>query len=118
MTTDPPEPPPPGVDPTMGADATSVLSSLRDSMNEAREAVMVARRPPAGPTQLKDARGDYLATMLAYEQALNLYRLPVPRRLHDDIRLMRRLVSGAGPAVTARYRPSGTTWRGGRHGQN
>lgn len=117
MTTEPPGLPPEVGHQAMGPAASSVLTALRDSVTQAREAVMAARRPPAGPTELKVARGDYLAAMLAYQQALSAHRLPIPRRLHDEVRLMRRLVSGADPAVTVRGRPSGAAWGRGLRGR-
>ena len=68
-----------------------MLTDLREVMNRAHAAVMVARRPPSVPAQLSAARDDYLAAMSAYERALTACGLPVPRRLRDEARLLRRL---------------------------
>jgi hypothetical protein len=66
-------------------------------MAAAHEAVMTARRPPAGQLELKAARRDYLGAIVDYERALNALRLPVPPRLRDEMRLLSRLVSASGP---------------------
>lgn len=79
----------------MVGDGSQVLAELRRGMDLAREGVMAARRPPAGPSDLVEARADYLVAMLAYQEALSVYRLPIPPRLRDEVRLMRGLVSGA-----------------------
>lgn len=68
-----------------------LLTDLREVMILARAAVMVARRPPCVQVQLSAARGDYLTAMLAYERALAAVGLPIPRRLRDEARLLRRL---------------------------
>ncbi|MFC7598338.1 hypothetical protein ACFQU3_23720 [Terrabacter sp. GCM10028922] len=81
----------PAACPAATPDLAEVLSGLGEAMTLARRVFMAARRPPAGPMQLKNARDDYLATMLAYEQALTVMRLPVPPRLRDEVRLLRRL---------------------------
>jgi hypothetical protein len=76
-------------------DGPQVLTDLREVMNLARDAVMVARRPPSLPTRLSAARGDYLAAIMEYERALTAFRLPVPPRLRDEARLLRRLSVGS-----------------------
>lgn len=75
-------------------DVSYLLSALRESMVEAREAVMAARRPPAGPTQLKDARAEYLVAVLAFHRALSVLCLPIPHGLRDEVRLLRGLFPG------------------------
>jgi hypothetical protein len=69
-----------------------MLVPLRQSMAVALEAVMVARRHPSVAVQLQAAREEYLATIVAFEQALTVLGLPVPPRLRDEGRLMRRLL--------------------------
>jgi hypothetical protein len=91
VATDSPAPLDPVARPVAAMDGPQVLTDLREVMNRARAAVMVARRPPVVPLQLSAARGDYLTAMLAYEQALTAFRLPVPHRLRDEARLLRRL---------------------------
>ena len=85
----------PGASRAMSRDSPQVLADLRDAMNLAQVAVMQARRPPATAVQLTAARGDYLAAMLVYQRALIYFRLPVPPRLRDEARLLRRLVAPA-----------------------
>jgi hypothetical protein len=96
MGTDDPDWHPPAACPAGGPDLAEVLGELGDAMKLARKAFMVARRPPAGPIQLSTARDDYLAAMLAYEHALTVMRLPVPPRLRDEVRLLRRLTPRPG----------------------
>lgn len=78
---------------------------------------MAARRPPAGPSDLVEARADYLVAMLAYQEALSVYRLPIPPRLRDEVRLMRGLVSGARrlPVITGGS-PQRAVWERSNHG--
>ncbi|WP_353352871.1 hypothetical protein [Intrasporangium sp. DVR] len=91
---------------SMGRDASHLLEALRHSMEEAREAVMEARRVPAAHTQLERARSDYLLAMLAYQRALTVYRLPTPPRLRDELRLLRSLTTSADPATLLARRPA------------
>jgi hypothetical protein len=86
--------PEPVARPEASLDGPQVLTDLREVMELARAAVMVARRPPSLPTRLSAARGDYLAAMMEYERALTAFRLPVPPRLRDEARLLRRLAVG------------------------
>lgn len=69
------------------------LTAFRDTMNLTREAVQVARRPPADSAQLRTARVAHLVAMSQYEQALTNSRLPIPQRLHQQVRLLRRLLA-------------------------
>jgi hypothetical protein len=117
MTTDPSDASSAVVGRALGPDGSLVLDALRQGMDQAREAVMAARRPPAGPTQLKDARETYLLAMLAYLRALSIYRLPVPPRLRDEVRLLRSLTAGADPTtVNASRKLPGAAWERSRHG--
>ncbi|MDC5697781.1 hypothetical protein OO014_10955 [Intrasporangium calvum] len=75
----------------MGPDAANLLGSLRQSMDRAHTALMAARRATSGRTDLERARSDYLRAMVAYQQALAVFRLPVPPRLRDELRLLRRV---------------------------
>jgi len=92
---DPPYADLPVVPQAMGRNSPQVLTDLREAMNLAQVTVMAARRPPAAPIKLKAARIDYLAAMVAYERALTICRLPVPPRLRDEVRLLRRLTTMA-----------------------
>jgi hypothetical protein len=53
-----------------------------------------ARGPDAGgATALALARRNHVTALTAYESALRAMRLPVPRRLRDDLRLLSGVVS-------------------------
>ena len=68
------------------------LTALRDAMNLAHETVLVARRAPADQVAMRRARVAELLAMSQYEQALTRCRLPIPSRLRQDARLLRRLL--------------------------
>ncbi|WP_270887485.1 hypothetical protein [Pedococcus sp. 5OH_020] len=93
VAADTPRPSSAAVTPALSRDSRQVLADLRQAMNVAQVLVMTARRPPVVAVQLSAARGDYLATVLAYERALTTFRLPVPPRLRDEARLLRGLTS-------------------------
>ncbi len=81
---------------TDGGDASSNrhgLIALRDTMNSAQRTALVARLPPADPAQLRVARVAQLRAMTQYEQALTGCRLPIPQRLRQEARLLRRLLT-------------------------
>lgn len=94
-----PHAPFPVMGPTMGVDGPDVLRDLSAAMKVALDAVRVARRAPATQLELMAARREYLATIVAYQQALTLFRLPIPHKLRDEARLLRRLVPDAAPAA-------------------
>jgi hypothetical protein len=55
--------------------------------------VLLARLPPSDPGQLRIARVAQLLAMTQYEQALTGCRLPIPSRLLQETRLLRRLLA-------------------------
>jgi len=69
-----------------------LLAELHVAMSSAQAEVAARRRQPSDPTLLAVARGHHVTAMVAYEEALRSLHLPVPPRLRDDLRLMRRLV--------------------------
>jgi hypothetical protein len=69
------------------------LTALRDTMNSARRDALGARIPPANAGQLRVARVAQPLAMSRYEQALTGCRLPVPPRLLQEARLLRRLLT-------------------------
>lgn len=72
----------------------ALLADLREAMATAQVEVANQRRPPSDANLLAIARSHHVAAMIAYEEALNALHLPVPPRLRDDLRLLRRLVRG------------------------
>ena len=68
------------------------LVPLRDAASTAREAVLVARALPNTSPALLAARRAHLGALVDYVQALTDHGLPVPARLRDDLRLLRRVV--------------------------
>jgi len=68
------------------------LPALRDMMNSAQRTVLVARLAPADAVQLRTARVAQLLAMTKYEQALTGCHLPIPPRLRQETRLLRRLL--------------------------
>ena len=69
------------------------LPALRDTMNSAQRAALLARLTPSDAGQLRIARLAQLRAMTQYEQALTGCRLPIPRRLLQEARLLRRLLA-------------------------
>ena len=69
-----------------------LLAELHAAMTVAQAEVAAHRRPPSDATLLAIARGHHMMAMAAYEEALTSLHLPVPPRLRDDLRLLRRLV--------------------------
>ena len=70
------------------------LVTLRDATSSAHAAVLVARGLPGTSPALLAARRAYLEALGDYVQALGDHGLPVPARLRDDLRLLRRVVPG------------------------
>jgi hypothetical protein len=68
------------------------LPALRDTMNSAQRTVLLARLPPSDAGELRCARVAQLLAMTQYEKALTGCRLPVPPRLLQEVRLLRRLL--------------------------
>ena len=69
-----------------------LLAELCEAMTAAQVEVANQRRQPSDANLLAMARNHHVATMIAYEEALNALHLPVPPRLRDDLRLLRRVV--------------------------
>jgi hypothetical protein len=84
----------------------SILIGLAGDIRVAREEVEARRRAPVDPPRLLWARQTLLSAMELYARELTARRLPVPRRLHDDLRLQRHI----------RRQPPASGWdrRGGR----
>ena len=70
-----------------------LLANLRDALVEAEHEVAMQRRAPCDAHLLALARRHHYSALDAYEQALTALKLPVPPRLRDELRLLRRLVS-------------------------
>lgn len=68
------------------------LAELRDCMNSAHRSVMLARRTPVDPAQLRTARVALLLAMTHFELALTNCRLPMPPRLRQESQVLRRLL--------------------------
>ncbi len=62
-------------------------------MNAAHRSVMLARRAPVDPAQLRSARVALLLAMTHFELALTNCRLPMPPRLRQECQLLRRLLA-------------------------
>jgi hypothetical protein len=68
------------------------LARLRADVAAARSAVQVDRRGPQRlPGHTRAAEAVLLDCLEAYARALAVRRLPLPRRLRDELRLRRRL---------------------------
>lgn len=78
MPADPPDAPPP---------ERRSLALLAEEMRVAREAVRDLRRAPNMHDRLLAARQSLLGAMESYAAELTARGLPVPRKLHDDLRL-------------------------------
>jgi hypothetical protein len=81
--------------PLQPASGRVLLLDLRAAMSTAHARVVDCRRPPVDLQQLLAARHEYVSAMVAYEKALCVLHLPVPPRLRDDLRLLRRLVASS-----------------------
>ena len=69
------------------------LAALRDVMNLTNQKMLAARLSPGNPVELRDARRAHLLAMARYEHALVICGLPTPRRLHQEVKLLRRLLA-------------------------
>lgn len=69
-----------------------LLAELHAAMALAQAEVAAQRRPPSDPNVLAIARGRLVTAMADYEEALTSLHLPIPPRLRDDLRLLRRVV--------------------------
>ena len=78
MPADPPDAPPPG---------RRSLALLAEEMRVARETVRDLRRGPIVHDRLLVARQSLLNAMESYAAELTARGLPVPRKLHGDLRL-------------------------------
>ena len=67
------------------------LDELFRDVREARAHVTVMRAAPVDQNSLISARQSLLAAMEAYGAELAARKLPIPRQLHDDLRLLREL---------------------------
>ena len=90
MPTDPPEPTP---------SHTRTLESLLEDIRRAREDVSASRSGPVVPERLLSARQSLLRAMEAYADELTARNLPIPWKLHGELRLQRevRRSSNASP---------------------
>ena len=68
------------------------LPALRDTMHSAQRTVLLARLPSSDAGQLRIARVAQLLAMTQYERALTGCDLPIPPRLLQEARLLRRLL--------------------------
>jgi len=84
MPADPPEAPPP---------ERRSLALLALELRVAREAVRDLRRPPIVRDRLLAARQSLLRAMESYAAELTARGLPVPRKLHGDLRLQKDIGS-------------------------
>src|SRR5687767_1333430 len=65
------------------------LETLMSAVRNARQGVRTLRSPPVDDRSLLAARAALLVAMEAYADELTARRLPIPRTLRDDLRLMR-----------------------------
>ena len=82
MPTDLPEPTP---------SHTRTLESLLEDIRRAREDVSASRCGPVVPERLLSARQSLLRAMEAYAQELTARNLPIPWKLHGELRLQREV---------------------------
>lgn len=69
---------------------SSTLGWLSADVRAAREQVAASRAAPYAKGQLLPARQWLLRALEAYTAALTARRLPIPPRLRDELRLLRR----------------------------
>lgn len=67
------------------------LARLHADLAAARSVVHINRRTPRVPGRSSAAEADLLDCLETFTTALRLYRLPVPRRVRDELRLRRLL---------------------------
>lgn len=75
-------------------EGSASLDQLSDDVRAARDLVAAERVAPVDQRILMSARDQLLRTMEAYEAGLTTFGLPIPRRLRDDLRLLRRTTPG------------------------
>ncbi len=76
----------------LSSSGRAMLAELHEVMATAQAEVASHRRPPSDPNLLAIARSHQVMAMIAYEEALTSLHLPVPPRLRDELRLLRRVV--------------------------
>jgi hypothetical protein len=76
----------------LSSSGRALLAELHGAMAIAQAEVATQRRPPSDAGLLAIARSHHVLAMIAYEEALKSLHLPVPPRLRDDLRLLRRVV--------------------------
>lgn len=76
----------------LSSSGRAMLAELYEVMATAQAEVATQRRPPSDANLLAIARSHQVLAMIAYEEALKSLHLPVPPRLRDDLRLLRRVV--------------------------
>lgn len=74
------------------------LAVLADDLRAAHEVVRGLRRSPVAHDQLLAAHQALLTAMESYSAALVARHLPVPPKLHGDLRLQRGIASQRGSA--------------------
>lgn len=84
------------VPPVPDRGASRNLGELATEIRRARQVVLSRRLAPVVREELVLAQQVLLQAMEAYVAALVLRRLPVPPRLHADLRLQRALYGGPG----------------------
>jgi hypothetical protein len=62
-------------------------------MRATQETVLLARRAPADPRELRTARVAHLLALTQFERALTACHLPIPPPLQREARLLRRLLA-------------------------
>ncbi len=74
------------------------LAVLAEDMRAAQEVVRELRRGPLVPDRLLAAHQSLLTAMESYAAELTARGLPVPPRLHGDLRLQRGIAGRRDPA--------------------
>ena len=98
----------PGDHPGGNAPPPAELAALLAELALAREEMRSGRQSPVNAPRLDAARARLLQALEAYAQGLSARHLPLPRAVHDDLRLLRGFRSGS--ALWDRGRPSPRTW--------
>src|SRR5688572_33000244 len=92
-------------------EGTKRLRELAGDVTSARQVVQVARVAPVVWEDFRCAQQGLLDAMEIYVGALTVRRLPVPRRLQEDLRLQRRLYGGPGRRHGRAWPPGGPALR-------
>jgi hypothetical protein len=79
-------------EPRTAASNRQSLPALLATMHSAQRTMLLARLLPSNAGDLRIARVAQLLAMTQYEQALTGCRLPIPPRLRQEVRLLRRLL--------------------------